>query len=754
MDKQVDKESLAKMSTLQKGYIDQGDQDNFDQIMAVKGVVDVHTQEIERLKVTVEDNSMKIDTLISNSLPPVIGELSGDDTVFKEVKGDAQGLLKYWVPVLIYIDKDNVSTLNDTPILTYKCRKLRRSNWLRFEDGSFAPVVGITREQYNDFMDNEIVRVMEDGTEGKRYPAGSFDAAYEWEEWKRYHGYIGKNDGAMEQYTPELVESVSDTLWKYYKVDPDTGDLVFLTHILRPWETAENCFTIGVANTNTLYLLDGWGNEDGNKFRGIFFSPGIYDSQDYSEWELPPTAISPGPITTIIDEQGSIVARNFFYLFSGTTNCQSDKGRLSENPYYEADRTYPRVVDVNQITNMRYARSNNPNPTEAYPCAEGGYHALNTFITAIELAAGTKYIHQANLFGSGISTNDNPVESTNILQNGGIRFRPSEDSLADTDPGVDYPYVYIDWGGSSNYGRMSYDESCSNTHMSDLWASDYPLEQCLESQMALSMAVELRVEPLTIPDWVVNGTIDPISYTEKKSFTFYGNKYYYMTVPGFESPLEGSMNARVYKIVGYRSTLRYPKPFNAYLTKKMDGTYVNAPCEFIITAIYRFSLFNGVNLCGDISVYHGGGLEIVGIPSGEPGIQVSISGYAAPKQFLWDFTTNCDSKKPFSFMNTYQKVLNSVYFGDNQYAAERNGYTPWRTAETYTMLRGECYYQWGKKTYISDSYLRFRSLLRSKASYGCSSPRTFSPIGYASDTSYAYSGSMQVLVKFVKYLPV
>lgn len=672
-NKIVNSTSLEKMITLQKGYMDAGDERN--------------AQAITELGKEVARNTQQIDLL--TGYHGVVGEFPHGTTDFiaKEVLGDTKHLLKLFCPVLI--------SVNSTDTTGHKAlaMRLRRNNYLRFEDGTFAPVVAITEAMWRLCNDHDIY-VKEGDTYTQVYAAGQYDPEAQWEVDK------------------ELIKA-GQALTPLYIAGED-GTYTELTHRLRPWETIDAPFTIGIANTRDLYLLDNQQGASGKWFKGIFFSDKPYDGIEIAKWKLPPTAISPCPITTV-NEDGKIKARNFFYLYQGMVNCQSNKGLLPINPFYESDRTYPRTVDISQVTNMQYARNNNADVNASYPFAEGGYFAWNVFITALELAAKSRFIHAANLFGSGLSSNDG-CNANNFFTSGGIRFR--EANVADA------AWNYRHWG--SNSAPLQY--SIQGTHfMSNLLTGDYPLEQCMESQLAASMATELGINPTT-----EDGLDNP------NTFEFYGNTYYFMNVPGFDGLQEGDMNVRVYKV----------------LKGNIEAWKAGKPQTWETEIIQRMSLFNGVNLCGDIGAYNGGGLEVVGtLKEGDTAgiLGNTIRIYVEPDQIKWhnESALTIPLSRRFAFEDTYQFILETVN-QINSYTLTREGYTPWKTAMASSMAQGECYYHWSNAYWgAMNNSIRVGVLFRSRSLHPYSSPRTLTTYDPADKATYYFSGTSQVLVELL-----
>lgn len=697
-------EAMRTGMTLQKSYIDNGDSTNARALDDAK----------RELKASIDQNSHDIES-VSKKVDLIIGPIhyyvakydkgSNDNTEISHL-GNKDILKNFGFVLLDTSDNKNITT---------KPKRLKDNNLLRFEDGTFAPTVGITTEQYNQCMANDIYsRDLDESSNyvyTLEYQAGQFDAAVQWEKDK---ALIKSGSPAQELYI--LVPGADGDTSSTYKL---------VTHVLRPWETTETKYTIGIANLVDMYLLDNQVGDSGAYWKGIFLEPVSWDGIDVTKHKLPPTAIGPCPVTTI-QENGLIKTRNFFYLYNGMTNCQSDGGLLPNHDFWEKNRTYPRVNDMNQVNNMLYARNNNYDVTKPYPFAEGGYHATNTFITALELLAGTRYLHQANLFGSGISSNSGLNEG-NFHTLGGVRFHAPGDT--------DY-WTYKNFG---SYSRpLQYSESGSDTYMSRVLYNEYPMEQCMESQMAASMATELGINPTTDPN-------------SPNYFDFYDNTYYYMNVPGFDGLQEGRMNTRIYKSI-HRSEV------SAYKKK--------AATTFEVDVILRMSLFGGANLSGDIFAYNGGGLEIVGSCTVDPDnidwsdpkadlekpfVGNKIDIYVEPDQTKWHSETVISKNtldQVFGFEALYRHVLETTNVGDS-YTLTREGFTPWKTAKASDIVHGECYYHIDKNYWGHlNQRVRIGSIFRCKAIFSdYPSPRFLIANQAASKVGKDFSGTVQALIE-------
>lgn len=565
--------------------------------------------------------------------------------------------------ILMKYDFYLLDTTDNTRQTTKPVGKLMRNNLLRFADGSFAPTVGITEAQRAEC---DVELYLDEAQQQKYCDAGAFNA----ETFYNEHGMA-------KLYNSEGTE----------------------VRVLRPWETTETKYTIGIARTDTVYLLDNVIGESGKAWKGIFANPVVWDGIDVSKYPLVPTAIGPGPACTVNKK-----TRNFLYLYKGEGNCQSGKGQNNLcTMFYDQEKTYPRVNDMQQINNMTYARSNNADANAPYPFAEGGYHALNTLITELEVLYGTKYLHNTNMFGSGISSNDSCANEENWLVNGGVRFKKN----------VTETWTYAKW---SDQKDIYYNATGNRTHFSNLINSECPKEACMESQMAFSFAVETGVP-------------------EDTEFEFYGYKYRYVSVPGTDGT--ASMNVRVYKVMS--------QTFTAYTS---DGTEQSWDVEVNL----RMSLYSGVNLSGDIFMYCGGGYEQVGtclyptsVSTGNP-----VKFYLQPDQLQWH-TEKTSSKTElgvFDFESQYPMIGEGTNLGDG-YALRMLPYAPWKIEKGGSISTGECLYVWDNNYWSTTLNQRVRLACRSRgiANNSYCSPRTLhahSAVTYAHRHS---GGSAQALIE-------
>ena len=572
--------------------------------------------------------------------------------------------------------------------------KLMRNNFLRFEDGTFAPTVGITEERRAE-CDVDLY-TKSGSTLTKLYDAGTFNAA-------DFYNTYGMST----------------------KLYDSTGKEV---NILRPWETTETKYTIGVGRENTIYLLDNIIGKSGKAWKGIFSKPITWDGIDVSQYELKPTAISPGPCA-VINDNGVDKARCFFYLYEGQSSCGGNKG-LVDCTIFKGDRTWPVSYDndnasglrCNQIKAMEWARNNNADTQSPMPIAEGGFHAWNAYITSYEVLHGTKYLHSNSKFTGGICADTCNSEST-WKANGGIRFKePSATS-----------WMYGLWNtylNNKGYYRKS-DLSDTDNYLSNAVNYCSPKEQCMESQMVASYAKELGI-------------------AENTEFEFYGSTYWYKNVPGAIGLESGEMNVVVYKKV----------------TGTMAGLYNSSAQAVTLDTeiIIKVGLVNGVNLGGDVINYTGGGIEFVGTcdkpktPEVENYVKTfPFDIYFEPNQENWLYETFYSKSNlgRFEFEDKYRKLGSTVMSlpGDG-YTKKRVPYTTFQTERGGSVSTGECAFCWTGNSWstVLNTRVRVGLQLRSLAnhiSYGFRSALMYDPVYRSS-----YHSSVCAQIRMPEALPL
>ena len=669
----VDQAALKTAMTLQKGYIDEGDQANSSRIQQLETTTEAQGVEIQSLKESVDIEPLKerVDILETTTEAQGVEIESLKDRVdiletgapffvaaYAKGTNDSTPLFSHGnKEILKKFDFFLLDTSDNAGEYTTPVGKLMKNNLLRFAKGGFAPVVGITQAMYDECTTNAIYTKAGNGSYTESYANGAYDADAQWE--------IDKALIAEGQEPTTLYKKVGE---EYQPV----------SHVLRPWETTETKYTIGIAPAHDLYLLDNVVGTSGRYWKGIFTSPRIWDGIDISKYKVARTAIGPCPMTTVV-EDGVTKSRCFFYLYEAAhEKCKSNPGFIPNNPFYNKNRHYPRISDVDHVTNMKWARANNANTLKSYPFAEGGWWATNAHIIALELLAETRYLHQANLFGSGISSNDG-TNATNFYTSGGARLRVKGDEA----------WLYKDFG--DRCAPYYYNANKGATDMSNLLTKYGPMEAAMESQLAASMATELGIAPTESADAL-------------NTFKFYGDTYYYMNVPGFAGLQDGDMNVKVYKVQ----------------TADVEGfNEAGEATTFEFEFVFRMSLFNGANLSGDIWVYNGGGLEMVGTRETDSSFGHHVDVYIQPDQKQWhhDSTAIKNIGETWDFEKTYLKVGEYETLGDS-YTLERMSNSPVRIKKASNMSQGENYYMIDNCSWANKGQrARVKSLFHGKSDY-------------------------------------
>ena len=585
-----------------------------------------------------------------------------------------------------------LDTTDNTAPVTHKAGVLKRNNLLRFKDGAWAPVVGITAAQAADALLELFAK--SSGEYVQYCAAGAYDAEAYVENVLRpwFASELATYDG------PQL-----------YKSDGEGGYVE--AHALCPWETTETKYTIGLGAQHKLYVLDNVLGESGKIWKGLFMDKTEWDGIDLTQYVLEPTAISPCPVCTI-DDNGTHKARAFFYLHSGDTNCNGCNGLVSSfNMFYPGDRTYPRTNDISQVACMNLARNNNADAESPVPFAEGGYFALDAFIIAQELLYSRRNPFRASQFGSGISSNDTCNSLATWRTNGGVRYKKDD-------------------AESPSYALLSantpfyYNTSAKRSDWSNTLNQYAPKEQCMESQIVTSFIAEFGLPETT-------------DATVPEYFYVYGGKYYWMSVAGAEGIEDGYMNVRVYRELEALNTPWYDA----------DGNDVN----YDIAVVLRMSLFAGANISGDFYAYWGGGAEIVGTcgdntSNGTSGHRLDF--YLQPDQTKWQretkYTKDNLGRFDFEHEDAYMHLGNANNLA-NGYALQRIAYMPKRSSTTNSINKGECLYCYEQKNWSTTKDQRVRTGLRFRGSAASSicSPRSWSGIHAASLTTRSYGGSAQ-----------
>ena len=513
----------------------------------------------------------------------------------------------------------------------------KRNNLFRYEDGSFAPAVRITEEQRAE-CDVELYRKPSGGELVKYCNAGEYDAA-------------------------KFVEAFGVNEKLYTKGGQEV-------RVLYPWETTDKKYTHMVGTQQTLYYISAAKGTSGKLWSGIFTAQQQWDG--INALELLPTAITPSPVYCIKDTDGKYKTRCFFALEAGLDEGQvhsaGSAGIGNLVTAFKGGRTYPTTNGINQLKNAEWARNNNADPARTLPFAEGGYAARDLFVSYLETKYGRKDLHNANFFDGGISSNNHVTNETSWLQYGGVRYKI--DGAGE--------WIYASFSSQPNF---CYDNQKKKSNWNILLNLVYAKEQCMESQVAASWAVEAKI-------------------TEGQHFQMYGGEYWWKRVPGTLGLFDGRMNARIYKLVKTK--------FSAF---NNEGGSVQVEAEIVLA----MSLFEGMKLSGDIWEYWGGGAETVGnsndkTTSGSLGDL--LEHYLQPDQSEWatETGTSINAGDTFGFEKTYIKTGTSKSM--TGYAKRRVAFANRASEAGGSLITGECFYTYGNNFWGGTPGKRVRIGLR------------------------------------------
>lgn len=560
--------------------------------------------------------------------------------------------------------------------------KLRRNNILRFDDGAFAPAVGITEAQYAECAGNDLY--LDDVLYAE---AGKFDAK---DFYENHCSWKEDEDGVVRLHVATLRKGSAD------------GDEV--THYLLPWETAEKKYSIMLGVEHSLYMLQNVQGTSGKVWNFISTVRKTWDGE--TTVELKPTAFSPCPVA-VITQDGKRVSRSFFYNYDGESavygnGAAGDKGLVTM--FRNTGRTFPATSVMTQVSSMQYARNGNPDVEAPVPFAEGGWHTLNTFLTFLEIKYGTRALHANSLFGSGISSNDSCANENTWRNNGGVRVRKAGDT--------DWEYRPL----SQTPAIVKYDAAgASATNWSNLLNGYRPKEACMESQMAASVAAEAGVP-------------------EGTPFEAYGEVYTWASVPGAANIEHGHMNAIV------RSVRK--GTFNAFDTAGNAATFdveVSLRMSLFEGANLSGDIYaywgGGMECIG----------TCVSTVSGHSGDPVDLYLEPEQKHWVFDTVTNHNDGAAFKAEGEYEKVGEGKTLGDG-YSLADIPLTPWCAKHGGGLHSGMGHYDYGQNYWSTTvgGKTRIGVRVRGYASLTSCSPRFLSASRFAGHTITYSGGSAQV----------
>lgn len=610
-----------------------------------------------------------------------------------------KAILKEFYPYLV---TTRTTDSNDNPIdaISKDGERLRpvgqlmSNNFLRFTDGDFAPVVGITQAQYDECMTNKLY--LDEQGEEVYCDVGGYDAEKYFEEIRE-----DLQANPMVEHPKKLYKKVGE-------------EYVEVSHYLKPYETVDAHYSIVMGTPHKLYVLDDVEGDSGLIWKGIFLNNTIWDGIDVSQYVLEPTGVNPCPVT-MVTEDGIQKVKCYFYNYKAGGSQNAGAGATN---MFVKNRTYPKTEDMSQLSNVTRARNNNPDRTKPYPFAEGGFFARTTFLNAIELRMGTRDL--TSIFGSGISSNDSCTSEATFYKYGGFRWS--------ADGGNSWSYKA--WSGNVPiyYGNAG---SRKISNASEFVNNYRPKEECMESQMAVSYACELGIQSAEIDG-------------HNNNFTFYGETYWYRDVNNDNAIglLAGGMDCQVYKTMAI--------DYEGYA----DNT-TTEKTSYKLECCLRMSLHGGMNLSGDVFDYCGGGIEMIGHvtdsnkASGSYGVDVKV--YVEHDQRKWVNDTNIiiDDSKDFDAETHYTFIGETKTTGDG-YIRRRLANAPIKVINASTIHQGVCGYVWNTNYFCNTANKKARLGVRFRgyAYHSYCSARSLFATNSVSYTPCYFGGSAQVLLDF------
>lgn len=498
---------------------------------------------------------------------------------------------------------------------------------------------------------------------------------------KRDLGKLQKNNIFRFQsgeYAPVVVCSGSDAVEEGY----ETVDQGYM--IVRAWNGKK-------------FLVNGVGNS-GREVIGLFNQEETVDG--VTSVELDWTGIAAG-LATIKDSKARVIPFKNVNLSTGS------KGKNNIVEYFTGDSYIKTNVcgygGTASNEACRLSRALNDNNSDAFDKSvfseQMAIHKLS-HIYAHFLKYKTYYLHNPQRWGGGTSSNDGAPSAANWGTKTGIRW--SIDNRQS--------YSYGTWNTTpSNFYATASKGSPGN--WSEFVNNYYSKWKCLEHLVALSYAVDNNIEP-------------------DQQFEVYGETYSYKTIEGTKSPLEGELNAKLFKYV----TLQF-SAFDA------SGNAITIDADLVLVA----PVVDGYISWGDVFDYGYGGLEAVSKATG-PSTR-EIKAYLCTHQSELTNDNTVTTQTEFAFESTYKylgKSSRSTY--DSGYSAKLMPLTIIPALAGGGLSNGACAYNYATHSAGDTKTVRARLGIRGRglASRDYASSRLWYGSYAASHVAQSYAFAPQV----------
>lgn len=406
---------------------------------------------------------------------------------------------------------------------------------------------------------------------------------------------------------------------------------------------------------------------------------------------IPPTLICPG-LPAVVNGK----FRSMYFKYRAGDG--GSNGLLGITEFNKQDRTYPRTA-LSQLTTNDFAVAHNADPTKTIPFAPLMDWNLLHITNALMNKFGTVYLHDPNKFGGGISSNVS-VTSENATKTTNVGYRTNE-----SDP---WTYQRL-----SEQPPFCTDDKGTKRNWNAILSNEYPRMECLETQMALSYAVENNIQP-------------------DKDFSFNGYSYRYHNISGCKTLLEGEMNAVLVKFTAIPN-------LQAFDTAGNPITINEIRISLQTSAVYGMDLVSA-----DVFQYAGAGIEKVAT--------IQEDGRHLTKVFICLDQTNLTLDKTvektsgdFDFESAYDQagaytMSNSGYFTD-LIRGTRVG-----TTKKGGLSDNTCYMDTGNGIGVSPigKKVRIGHRVRGHGSWGVCSARLLNALYPLSATTANSAGGFQV----------
>ena len=318
-----------------------------------------------------------------------------------------------------------------------------------------------------------------------------------------------------------------------------------------------------VCNVEPYYSIDGRHTIDGTEYDVFLKSRTPFTWQGIEAVLTDKTGMSPDYCVSHQDEDGVTRMHSAYNLaWNGSYSApvgvvgkfiyatDEETGEITET--YDADTTLLggagglHTTDLSLPDGEQRAMNMNPDTTLCYPFMNQTAEACNRMQALLLSEGGTFDAHNANLMGSGFSTNDPATAAGDWEQSGS----GAKNGMRYIDKTAATRYAGFNWltSGAQNALKLPIQ---SFANMINSWRNPWHI---MEAYRAVCHAIQNDVHEL---EW----------------FTFEGNKYKYRSVSGFAGPSQGEATCVVWKMLSTKFTSAAKDPSDG--TTSLEGNRVD-----------------------------------------------------------------------------------------------------------------------------------------------------------------------------------